>query len=148
MPFESFMRIALEEATLAAEKGEIPVGAVIELDGSVISRAHNLRETVKDPTAHAEILAMRAAAEVLDAWRLRDCTLYVTLEPCPMCAGAISQARLKTLVYGCNDPKTGAAGTLYNIVQDERLNHRVEVFGGVLEKECSIQLRDFFADRR
>ena len=145
---EACMRAALQEALAAYEKGEVPVGAVVVRDGKIIGRGHNLRETLNDPTAHAEMLAMTSASESKDSWRLEDCTLYVTLEPCPMCAGALVLGRLDRLVYGTPDPKTGAVESLYNIVQDERLNHRLEVTGGVLQADCQKQLQDFFKRRR
>lgn len=143
-----FMRVALREAELAAREGEVPIGAVIVVDGQIIAKAHNLRESTGDPTAHAEILALRAAAKVKRHWRLLGATIYTTLEPCPMCAGAIVMARAARLVYGTADPKAGAAGSLMNILQDKRLNHQVTVTGGVLETECSRLLRDFFKERR
>ncbi|MHB1389899.1 MAG: tRNA adenosine(34) deaminase TadA [Thermoleophilia bacterium] len=145
---EHYMRIALNEARLAAESGEVPVGAVITRGGEVIAVAGNEREEQKDPTAHAEMIAIRLAAEKLGAWRLDACTLYVTLEPCPMCAGAIYQARIERLVYGATDDKAGAAGTLMDIVRDQRLNHQVAVESGVMATEAAALLKDFFASRR
>jgi len=145
---ERFMRMAIDEARKGAFIGEIPVGAVIVSEGEIIARAHNQRENLADPTAHAEILALQQAAGKLKQWRLVGCELYVTKEPCPMCAGAIYQARLKRLIYGVTDGKAGAAGTLYNIVDDERLNHQVEVTEGVLEQDCRELLQDFFKKRR
>jgi tRNA(adenine34) deaminase len=142
------MRIALEEATAALAHADVPIGAVVVRDGDVVARAHNERELRGDPTAHAEILALRAAAESLGSWRLDGCAIYVTLEPCPMCAGALVLARLERLVYGPQDPKAGAAYSLYNIVQDPRLNHSLEVIPDVLADECSALLRDFFAGKR
>jgi tRNA(adenine34) deaminase len=142
------MRIALEEATAALAHADVPIGAVVVRDGDVVARAHNERELRGDPTAHAEILALRAAAESLGSWRLDGCEIYVTLEPCPMCAGALVLARLERLVYGPQDPKAGAAYSLYNIVQDPRLNHSLEVIPDVLADECSALLRDFFAGKR
>lgn len=144
-----FMEMALEEGRLAYQEGEVPVGAVVvsSLRG-VIARAHNQRERLRDPTAHAEMLAIRQAAAALRSWRLSDCVLYVTLEPCPMCAGAIVQARLPLLVFGAYDPKAGACGSLYCIPQDPRLNHRATVIGGVRADECGRLLRDFFQQRR
>ena len=130
-----FMKMALREATAAAEDGEVPVGAVVVKDGRVIGRAHNMREKLHDPTAHAEMIALTQAAEALQAWRLEGVTVYVTLEPCCMCAGALVLARVSRLVYGAADPKAGACGTLYNIVHDERLNHRVDVTAGVMADE-------------
>lgn len=145
---EQWMQLALEEAQLAASFGDVPVGAVVVRDGVVIGRGHNRREQDNDPTAHAEVIAIRQAAEALGAWRLTGCTLYVTIEPCPMCAGALVLARLDRLVYGAADPKTGATGSLWNIVQDERLNHRLDVTAGVLESECREVIRSFFRQRR
>lgn len=156
----AYMRLALEEADAAAAAGEVPIGAVVVhepidrgtrrplAEPRVIARAHNLRETTNDPTAHAELLAMREAARVLDAWRLSDCTVYVTLEPCIMCAGLMHQARVRRCVYGAPDRKAGALGTLYQVNADERLNHRFEVTAGVLEDECRGKLQEFFAKRR
>lgn len=145
---EVWMRLALEEAQRAAEAGDVPVGAVVVRAGQVIGRGHNRREQDHDPTAHAEVLAIRAAAEVVGAWRLTGSTIYVTIEPCPMCAGALVLARIDRLVYGAADPKAGAAGSLWNIVQDQRLNHRLEVTAGVLEAECQDIIRSFFRERR
>jgi len=142
------MREALLEARKAFELGEIPIGAVIVKDGEIIARGHNLRETSKDPTAHAEILAIRRAAEVLGGWRLTDCDLYVTIEPCTMCAGAIVMARIRKLIIGSMDSKGGAAGSLYNIVDDKRFNHRVEVEYDVLRNECSGIIKEFFKKLR
>ena len=143
-----FMLIALEEATEAALEGEVPVGAVIVQDREVLARDHNRREQLQDPTAHAEMLVMRAAAETLCSWRLDNCELYVTLEPCPMCAGAMVQGRLGRLVFGARDPKAGAVVSLYNILDDQRLNHRVPWVEGVMAKECAAALRDFFSRLR
>ena len=142
------MRIAIDEAKKAAFIGEVPVGAVIVSEGEIISKAHNQRENLADPVAHAEILAIQQAAGILKHWRLVGCQLYVTKEPCPMCAGAIFQARMQRLIYGVSDIKAGAAGTLYNIVDDKRLNHQVEVKKGVLEEDCRKLLQDFFKERR
>ncbi|PKQ21134.1 MAG: tRNA adenosine(34) deaminase TadA [Actinobacteria bacterium HGW-Actinobacteria-6] len=144
----TYMRMALEEARLAAEKGEVPIGAVVVCDGAVVSRAHNLREIDHDPTAHAELLAIREASQRLGRWRLSDCTVYVTLEPCPMCAGVMHQARVERLVYGAPDPKAGAVGTLYDLSNDERLNHRFAVTSGILAEESSAILRQFFGELR
>jgi tRNA(adenine34) deaminase len=143
-----FMRLALEEAGLAYGEGEIPVGAVLVMDGNVISRAHNTREASTDPTAHAEVLALRAGARAAGRWRLNDAALYVTKEPCVMCAGAMVNARLGRLLYGCGDRKGGAVESLYQILSDRRLNHRVEVLSGLLEEECAGLLRRFFRERR
>ena len=143
-----FMKEALAEARKALGKNEPPVGAVIVKDGEIIARSHNLRENLHDPTAHAEMLAIREAAARLGRWRLSDCEIYVTLEPCAMCAGAMVLARLARLVYGADDPKAGAVVSLMNLASDERLNHQVEVKGGVLAEECGTLLRDFFSSRR
>jgi len=143
------MRAALDEARLALASGDVPVGAlVLDADGTVVGRGHNLREATGDPTAHAEVLALRDAAARLGTWRLDGCTLVVTLEPCTMCAGAIVLARLPRLVLGAWDPKAGATGSVHDLVRDRRLNHQVEVVGGVLEEECGALLREFFAARR
>ena len=139
------MELALEQARKAYSMGEVPVGAVIIKDGAVIGRGHNLKETLKDPTAHAEILAIREAARHEAGWRILDATMYVTLEPCPMCAGAIVMARIPRLVIGTMDPRTGACGSLWNIVSDQRLNHRVELIAGIKERECRKLLEDFFS---
>ncbi|MFF3326062.1 tRNA adenosine(34) deaminase TadA [Streptomyces sp. NPDC002889] len=142
------MRLALDEAEHAAQSGDVPVGAVVlAADGSVLATGHNEREATGDPTAHAEILAIRRAAARLGEWRLTDCTLVVTLEPCTMCAGAIVQSRVARVIYGARDEKAGAAGSLWDVVRDRRLNHRPEVVLGVLEDECANQLRRFFRDR-
>jgi tRNA(adenine34) deaminase len=142
------MRLALEEARRAAHVGEVPVGAVVARNGAVISTAHNERELTNDPTAHAELLALRRAANAIGGWRLTGCTLYATLEPCPMCAGALHAARVDRLVYAAPDPKAGAAGTLYDIPADTRLNHTLPVERGLLEAEAATLLRDFFKRRR
>ena len=142
------MRVAIDQAEIARQNGDVPVGAVIVHEGQLIAKAYNQRQQLNDPTAHAEIIALTQAAEAVCSWRLDRCTIYVTLEPCPMCAGALVLARIDRLVYGCDDPKTGACGSLYNIVQDERLNHHLEVKSGVLEDECRRQLQEFFAGRR
>jgi tRNA(adenine34) deaminase len=141
---EKFMREAIHEAYKAADKGEVPVGAVIVADDQVIARGHNLRERLADPTAHAEILALREAALVLGSWRLNDCTLYVTMEPCPMCAGAAIQGRIKKIVYGAADPKAGAAGSCVDLLGETCFNHSVEVVGGVLEEKCAQIVQGFF----
>ena len=143
-PDHYFMHAALAEATSAEDLGEVPVGAVVVYDGRIIGRGHNLRESCNDPTSHAEMIAIRQAAAQLNSWRLLDCTLYVTLEPCVMCMGAIILARIPRLVYGCRDPRVGAAGSIYNLAADERFNHRVEVTEGILQQECSKQLSNFF----
>jgi tRNA(adenine34) deaminase len=143
------MEMALEEAQLAADEDEVPVGAVIiSGEQGVIARAHNQRELLQDPTAHAEMIAITQAAQALRSWRLEHCLLYVTLEPCPMCAGAIVQARIPLVVYGCTDPKAGACDTLYRITSDPRLNHRAQVIGGVLADRCAALLSTFFAAKR
>jgi tRNA(adenine34) deaminase len=139
---------ALAEARRAAGIGEVPIGAVIVRDGEVIGRGHNRREIDRDPLAHAELLAIREAASRLQGWRLEGCTMYVTLEPCAMCAGALVNSRVERLVYGAADPKAGYCGTLGNLVQDPRLNHRLEVTAGVLESESAALLRGFFASLR
>ncbi|OPX22617.1 MAG: tRNA-specific adenosine deaminase [Planctomycetales bacterium 4484_123] len=144
----ALMRLALAQARLAEAAGDVPIGAVIARDGKVIAAAHNRRIIDADPTAHAEILAIRAAARVIGDWRLTGCTLAVTLEPCPMCAGAIVLARIERLIYGPADPKAGAVDTLYRLCSDDRLNHRVEVMGGVLAEPCGRLLSDFFRRQR
>jgi tRNA(adenine34) deaminase len=143
------MAMALEEAGLAADEDEVPVGAVIvSLEHGIIARAHNQREQLRDPTAHAEMIGITQAAQALQSWRLDNCILYVTLEPCPMCAGAIVQARLPFVVYGCTDPKAGACHTLYRLTDDPRLNHRAQVIGGVEAERCALLLSEFFAGKR
>jgi tRNA(adenine34) deaminase len=144
----AFMRAALQEALYAYEKGEVPVGAVVVREGRIIGRGHNMRETLRDPTAHAEMIALTAAAESVGHWRLDGCDLYVTLEPCPMCAGAVVNARIRQVVFGAADPKAGACGTLYNVIQDSRLNHRAGLTRGVLEQECAEVLKSFFREAR
>ncbi|UXS36666.1 tRNA adenosine(34) deaminase TadA [Staphylococcus delphini] len=139
-----YMSIALEEARKADKKGEVPIGAVVVKDEKIIARAHNLRETDQSPTAHAEHLAMERAAEALGTWRLEGCTLYVTLEPCVMCAGTIVMSRVDTVVFGAMDPKGGCVGSLMNLVQDARMNHRATVVSGVLAYSCGEILRQFF----
>ncbi len=142
------MAVALAEAALAPDHDDVPVGAVVIVGDQVVARRHNERELRNDPTAHAEILALRRAAEQLGTWRLEDATLVVTLEPCPMCAGAAVLARVRRLVFGAFDPKAGACGSLYNLCADPRLNHEVEVCSGVAAKEAGALLRDFFKNRR
>jgi tRNA(adenine34) deaminase len=139
-----FMEAAIEEARRAEQLGEVPIGAVIVKEGKIIGRGHNLRETSNDATAHAEMIAIREASKTLGAWRLMGCTLYVTLEPCPMCAGAIVQSRIPLVVYGASDPKAGCAGTLMNLLQEERFNHRAQIISGVMKDVCSHMLTDFF----
>lgn len=148
MDDRDFMRFALAEALKAYKKDEVPVGAIIVKNGDIISRAHNLRETTPDPTAHAEVLAIREASKRLKNWRLLETTLYVTKEPCPMCASAIVHARIRKVVYGCKDPKGGAVESLYHLLSDTRLNHQVEFLSGVLEEECAEILTEFFRQRR
>jgi len=145
---DRWMRAALAEARAAFDEDEVPVGAVIVQHDRVIASARNQRELLKDPTAHAEMIAITQAAEALGSWRLLDCILYVTLEPCPMCAGAIVQARIPVVIYGTTDPKAGACETLYRIASDPRLNHQANVFGGMLADECRAILQEFFAKQR
>ncbi|NLV91989.1 MAG: nucleoside deaminase [Firmicutes bacterium] len=145
---QRFMGLALAQARQAFAIGEVPIGAVVVKDGEVIASAHNRREIDKDPTAHAEILAIRQAAAFLQGWRLTGTTLYVTIEPCPMCAGALVWARVGRLVYGSADSKAGAVHSLMNVVQDQRLNHNLEVTAGVREDECSQLMKEFFAGLR
>ena len=145
---EHWMREAISEARQAAAIGEVPIGAVIVRDGQIIGRGHNLRETILDSTAHAEMLAIREASRTIEAWRLLECTLYVTLEPCPMCAGALVQSRVKRVVFGTPDPKAGCAGTLMNLLQEPRFNHETELTSGVLQPECAALLTDFFRSLR
>lgn len=145
---EQYMREALIEAEKAYNKGEVPIGAVIVQGKEIIARGHNLRETDADPTAHAEIVAMRKAAKVLGGWRLSNCRLYVTIEPCPMCAGACVNARLDEIIYGGPDTRAGACHSMYSIPEDRRLNHRCIVTAGVLEQECIDMMRRFFSERR
>lgn len=143
-----YMKKALRQARVAARKGEVPVGAIVVKGVVVIARAHNLRESRRDPTAHAELIVLQRAAKKLGGWRLTGCTLYVTLEPCPMCAGAAIVSRLEAVVYGASDPKAGCCGTLYDLPEDARFNHRCGITGGVLAEECAQLLSDFFKDRR
>jgi tRNA(adenine34) deaminase len=145
---DSFIELALAEAEAAFAEDEVPIGAVIVFDDRVIARAHNQRELLHDPTAHAEMIAITQAAESLGSWRLEGCTLYVTLEPCPMCAGAILQARIPTLVYGAADPKAGAVHTLYQLLSDQRLNHTCHVVSGILADRCGAILTRFFQQQR
>jgi tRNA(adenine34) deaminase len=145
---ERFLEAALAEARAAEDDGEVPIGAVVVFRGRIIGRGRNRVEATQDPTAHAEIIAIGAASQALKSWRLDDATLYVTLEPCHMCAGAVVQARLARLVYGARDPKAGACGSLAMVPQDLRLNHRVEVVSGVLAEECGTLLAQFFKKRR
>ena len=145
---DRFMRLALELAAGAGAVGEVPVGAVVVRAGEVIGRGANARESTKDPTAHAELVALRQASRVLGSWRLDDATLYVTLEPCPMCAGALVMARLRRLVFGASDPKAGSCGSLYNLCSDPRLNHEVDVVRGLRAQEASDLMSDWFSSRR
>lgn len=145
---EALMQEALVEAQKAYVFDEVPIGAVVVKDGKIIGRGHNLRERVKDPTLHAEIIAIKQAAKALGSWRLSDCDLYVTIEPCPMCAGAVLQARIRQLIFGARDPKAGCAGSLYNLLQDPRFNHQTEVVEGVLEEDCSQIMKDYFRQKR
>ncbi len=145
---ESIMRIALDEARLAPDKQEVPIGAVLVYGGEILARSHNLKETLDDPTAHAEVLVLKEAAQKLGRWRLTGAHLYVTMEPCSMCAGAMVQARISRLVFGVRDPKAGACGSIFNIPQEPRLNHRIEVIHGALEPEIQELLQGFFSRLR
>ena len=145
---EHFMRMALDEAEQAFREDEVPIGAVIVCGHRVIAAAHNQREQLHDPTAHAEMIAITQAAEAIQSWRLEGCTLYVTLEPCPMCAGAIVQARIPVVVYGASDPKAGAVRSLFRLLDDPRLNHRAEIIPDVLADPCGAILTRFFAQQR
>lgn len=145
---EHYMRLALGEAEAALAENEVPIGAVIVHNDRVIAAAHNQREQLRDPTAHAEMIAITQAAASLNDWRLEGCTLYVTLEPCPMCAGAIVQARIPFVVYGAADPKAGGVRTLYQLLEDDRLNHRAEVVAGILAQPCASLLTSFFREQR
>jgi len=148
MTDEQAMQLALEQARAAIDHEDVPVGAVVVVDGQVVASRHNERQLTGDPTAHAEVLALRDAAAAAGSWRLDDATLVVTLEPCPMCAGAAVNARVARVVFGAYDAKAGAAATLYNVLADPRLNHQAEVRGGVMAAECGAMLSDFFAERR
>ena len=145
---QHFMQLALGEARAAAEEDEVPVGAVVVHQGQVIGSAHNQRESLRDPTAHAEMIAITQAAAAIGSWRLEGCALYVTLEPCPMCAGAIVQSRIPLVIYGATDPKAGAVHTLFGLLNDARLNHQAETTGGVLAEPCSAILTEFFRKQR
>lgn len=147
-PHDYWMKKALDQAVIAFDQGEVPVGAVIVHQNRIIAESCNQRETLQDPTAHAEMIALTQAAESLRSWRLLDCTLYVTLEPCPMCAGAIVQARIPFVVYGTADPKAGACHSLFSITSDERLNHQSTVLGGVMQEDCRAILQEFFRQQR
>jgi tRNA(adenine34) deaminase len=144
----NFMRRAIIQARTAEENGDVPIGAVIVKENRIIAKAYNQREQLQDPTAHAEIIALTQAASAVGSWRLHGCTVYVTLEPCSMCAGALVLARIDRLVYGCDDKKTGAVKSLYNIAQDERLNHTINVTSGIIAQECGSLLTDFFRNKR
>lgn len=145
---EKYMTAAILEAKKALELGEVPIGAIIVYEDEIVGVGHNLRETVQKTLSHAELIAIGQANEKIGSWRLEDCTLYVTLEPCAMCAGAIVQSRIKRVVYGATDPKAGCAGTLMNLLTEERFNHQAEVTAGVLQEECSTMLKDFFRTLR
>ncbi|MFN8709509.1 MAG: tRNA adenosine(34) deaminase TadA [Planctomyces sp.] len=148
LPHDFWMRKALDQAVLAFDQQEVPVGAVIVYQDRIIAEAYNQRESLKDPTAHAEMIAITQAAEALESWRLLDCTLYVTLEPCPMCAGAIVQARIPRVIYGTSDAKAGACHSLFQITSDIRLNHQAAVLGGVMQDDCRAILQEFFRQQR
>ena len=147
-PHERWMRLALEEARVAASEDEVPVGAIVVAGGRVVGTGHNQREQLADPTAHAEMIAITQAAESLGSWRLSDCVMYVTLEPCPMCAGAIIQSRLPLVIYGTRDEKAGACHSLFQITNDPRLNHQSTVLSGVMQDECRNILQEFFRRKR
>ncbi len=148
MDHYQFMQMAIEEAKKAEAIHEVPVGAVVVYRGEVIGTGYNLRESTQDPTAHAEMIAIRQAAQHLEGWRLEECSLYVTLEPCPMCAGAIIQSRIECVIYGTDDPKAGCAGSLMNLLQDERFNHQTEVIAGIEQTHCRQLLTNFFQTLR
>ena len=145
---KKYMELAFKEAEKALEMDEVPIGAVVVKDGEVIGRGYNLREKEQDPTAHAEIIAIREAAQNLGSWRLESCEIFVTLEPCPMCTGAMIQARIKRLVYAASDPKGGTAGSLYNLADDNRFNHQIEVKKGIMAEKSSKMLKNFFKNLR
>lgn len=145
---EFYMRKAINEAKKAEKLNEVPIGAVIVFNDEIIARGYNVREKIQSTLSHAELMAIQQANEKIGSWRLEDCTLYVTLEPCPMCAGAIVQSRIKRVVFGAYDPKAGCCGTLMNLLHDTRFNHQAETIGGVLEKECSMLLTNFFRQLR
>jgi tRNA(adenine34) deaminase len=146
--YEDFMKIAFEEAKKSLLFDEVPVGAVIVKDNCIIAKAHNLRETLKSAAAHAEMLAIEEACRTLGGWRLIGCDMYVTLEPCPMCAGAAVNSRISRLIYGASDPKSGACGSVLNVASNEALNHRIEIVSGIMEEECRKLLQDFFRRKR
>ncbi len=148
MRHRDYIRLAMELAAQAAQNGDVPVGALVVRDGEIVGEGFNRRESEQNATAHAEIIAINAACERLGRWRLNDCTLYVTMEPCPMCAGAIVLARIERLVFGCNDSNWGGCGSVFNIAEHPALNHTTEVIGGICEEECSKQVQEFFRRRR
>lgn len=145
---EQFMKMAIEEAKKAEQQNEVPIGSIIVYENRIIAKGYNQRETTQSTLSHAELNVIKQANEKINSWRLEDCTLYVTLEPCPMCAGAIIQSRIKRVVFGAYDPKAGCAGTLMNLLEDNQFNHKVETIGGVLEKQCGALLKDFFKQIR
>ena len=145
---QRYMRMAIDQAYIAEENGDVPIGAIIVHENRVIARAHNQRQLLNDPTAHAEMIALTQASEAVGNWRLHGCTIYVTLEPCPMCAGAIIQARIRKVYIGAPDPKAGAAGSVVNLFAEDRFNHKVEAVWSILEEECSSALKNFFAQLR
>ena len=145
---EKWMAVALEEAQKACEQGEVPIGACGIIDNNLVARAHNIREGNQNPLGHAEVYVIEQVSQKLQSWRLSDLTVYVTVEPCPMCLGALLQARVPQLVFGCRDPKAGACGSLYNLAQDDRLNHQIEVTEGILKEDCALILKEFFKERR
>jgi tRNA(adenine34) deaminase len=148
MDDKKFMKIALEEAKTAGAMGEIPIGAVLVVSGEIIAKGHNMRETWQDATAHAEVVVIQAACKKLKRWRLTEATLYVTIEPCPMCAGAIIMSRIDRLVYGAHDSRAGACESLFNVVNNPALNHQVKVTAGILEQECGKIVKDFMQEKR
>lgn len=148
MSHEQFMREAIKEANKALQWGEVPIGAVVVCDGKVVARGHNMRETWKDPTAHAEIIALREASRLLGGWRLTGCSLYVTLEPCPMCAGASLLSRVDEVIYGAKETKFGAVGSIVNLLETDQFNHQPQVTSGILEEDCGMILKEFFRERR
>lgn len=148
MTDEDYMRLALQEADCAAQKGEIPIGAVLVLEGEVVAKAHNMRETWQDATAHAEVVVIQEACKKLARWRLDDAILYVTVEPCPMCAGAIVNSRIRKVVYGCTDTKAGGVESIFNILSNPSLNHKPEIISGICENECRGIIKNFFKKRR
>jgi tRNA(adenine34) deaminase len=145
---QNYMKEAIKEAFRALDEDEVPIGAIIVHKNRIIGKAHNQREKLHDPTAHAEMIALTQAASFLDNWRLKDTTMYVTIEPCIMCAGALVNARVKRLVYGAQDPKAGGCGSIFNVINDKRLNHKIEVTSGVMEKDCRLLMKEFFKKKR